>query len=302
MGINFSDYLDAKFCLDARCLNKDVYQTLLSSLSEKGQVRWLDLGTGTGAMLKHLLESDLKNAFEITGLDIEGELLDIARNQLSGFLQTRNYRLREHEGRLIAQNGNQEIWLDFVCCPLQDLTPRSAPPECDLITAHAFMDIVPLQSSAELISDWLAVGGMFYSTINYDGETTFFPAYENQAFENQLLAVYYESMEARRTNGHKTGGAKAGRRLYQALENNGFEILAYGSSDWNLTPIRGAYRDNDQTCLLALLDMIYTEGTRQTSLDQLELKGWQENRSNLVHRQKLGTIVHQLDLLAIRRD
>ena len=43
-------------------------------------------------------------------------------------------------------------------------------------------------------------------------------------------------MEQRRVDGQATGGAYCGRRLHELLPEYGFDILAHGSSDWNIAP------------------------------------------------------------------
>jgi hypothetical protein len=74
-------------------------------------------------------------------------------------------------------------------------------------------------------------------------------------------------MEARRVERATTGGAHSGRRLHGALCGSDFDVLAYGSSDWNITPRQGAYRDRDADVLCMLLATIRKEGERNASID-----------------------------------
>ena len=105
-------------------------------------------------------------------------------------------------------------------------------------------------------------------------------------------------MEARRVSGNSTGAARCGRRLITKLQELGFEIAAYGSSDWNITPQFNHYRDQDITCLKALLEMIDREAKRNPHLERRELQCWYDTRAQAIESHQLGMIVHQLDVLA----
>jgi hypothetical protein len=76
MHIEFADYLEAKFPLDERSLNADVRQACFERLGRKrGVLHCLDVGTGTGAMVRRLIDSGLHASFHITALDRDASLL-----------------------------------------------------------------------------------------------------------------------------------------------------------------------------------------------------------------------------------
>jgi hypothetical protein len=77
-----------------------------------------------------------------------------------------------------------------------------------------------------------------------------------------LLDYYNHTMEIRRVDGQATGGAYCGRRLAGLLPEYGFTVLVEGSSDWDMTPLLGRYRDDDAVCLTALLGMVLAEGQK----------------------------------------
>lgn len=300
MNIDFAEYLSAKYPLDERSLNGEVRQALEDALAHRENLACLDIGTGTGAMLRRLIDGQAQGFLSLTGLDINAELLSIARREMKRLLRQKGYRLSIEGARMIAARNFRKIAIDYIHCPLWDFNPARSKRPYDLITAHAFMDMVPLERALMRLADWLGEGGLFYATLNYDGETAFFPPYEDEAFEMQVLAEYDASMEKRHLQGERIGGAKAGRRLHGALEKTGFLIIAYGSSDWNITPYRGHYRDQDEKVLKDLLIMMRQEGTRQPAIDQNELKRWYAERCRLLEENRLGLIVHQLDILARR--
>ncbi|CCE22415.1 class I SAM-dependent methyltransferase [Methylotuvimicrobium alcaliphilum] len=296
----FAQFLQAKYALDQRSLNPDVWRHFLNELSGRNPLELLDVGIGTGAMLRRILQHYEHGAMRLTGLDIESGLLGIAETEIAAVLRDKGFAVEKAAGRLSAERDADRIEFQCICTPLSEFRP--APNRYDVITAHAFMDLVPLRQTLAGFHDGLKPGGLFYTTINYDGETVVFPPYPDSEFEDALLQSYDASMEERRLNGSETGGAKCGRRLYGELLSAGFEILRYGSSDWNITPSDGAYLDDDPVVLEHLLGWISSEGRNDPALDQDKLDRWIACRRRQLQMQMLGIIVHQIDVLARKRD
>lgn len=293
----FAEFLEAKYALDQRSLNPWVWRRFLAELSGGGHpLDLLDVGTGTGSMLRRILQAVDGGVIRLTGLDLEAELLDIAETELAAILRARGFDIRHEAQHLIAGKGEDRMAFQRVCSSLTEFQCASS--RFDAITAHAFMDLVPLQKILSDFYSWLQTGGLFYGTTHYDGETVLFPPYPDSDFEDVLLQAYDMSMEARRLNGAVTGGAKCGRRLYRQLLDAGFEIVCYGSSDWNITPCDGAYRDGDHVVLDRLLGWIHSEGRGNEAVDRIKLQQWLECRRQQLQDRTLGVIIHQLDILA----
>ena len=294
-AVSFADYLTAKFALDERSFNRDVRREWAACLPSQGELRCLDLGTGQGAMLLRVMDQcSALPSLHLTALDHRRDLLELARQLLGSLLQDLGYRLRVEENLLRATRGPRAITIEFVCAGLADFAPETA--DYDLITAHAFMDLVPLADTVASLGQWLKPSGLFYATLNYDGGTTVFPVYGDEGFEAGLLAAYDASMDERRTGGTMSGGSRSGSRLHAALLDAGWEVCAYGSSDWNIAPLRGAYRDQDALCLSAMLDFIRGKGMAR--LDPGAVESWYQARHKQLADRNLGMIVHQIDLLA----
>lgn len=102
----------------------------------------------------------------------------------------------------------------------------------------------------------------------------------------------------RRVDGQATGGAYCGRRLHELLPEHGFDVVAHGSSDWNIAPFEGEYRDGDAVCLKALLEMIRGEGQRSALFDRDELDRWHEARLASMQQRRLQLNVRNSDFLA----
>jgi hypothetical protein len=240
------------------------------------------------------LNSGLTTPLSLTALDRDPGLLDIARQEAEGWLRALGLDPRIEAGAIRTQ-GERLMAIRFAVGELKDYQPDRL---YNVITAHAFLDIAPLPEALRLFAAWLQPGGYLYASLNYDGDTALLPVYEDADFEARLLGHYNHTMERRRVDGRATGGAYCGRRLHGLLPEYGFDILAYGSSDWNIAPFLGEYRDSDAVCLNALLEMIRAEGQSSGLFQQDQLERWREDRLQLLRRRRLGLIIHQLDLLA----
>ena len=296
MSIAFAEYLDAKYPLDERSLNRDVRAVFESALRSHSAVRVLDIGCGNGASLCRLLRAGLNGRVELTGVDRDPELLQQARSRAVHDLEMADFELSRSTEVIQARRNREAITLRFAAADLAGYEPEQ-PGIHDAVIAQALMDLLPVQPMVERIGEWLAPAGLFYASLNYDGGTVLFPDYPHDAFETALLQHYDASM-ARLVGGQPCGGAHSGRRLHAALTEAGFDILALGSSDWNITPYCGAYRDEDAVCLAALLDMIHGEGQRSGRFEPHQLQDWLEHRRTQLAHRKLGLIIHQIDLVA----
>jgi SAM-dependent methyltransferase len=293
MPASFAGYLKAKFALDERSLNREVRGAFLDALHSLPQIQCLDVGAGTCATLQRLLNSGLTTPLSLTALDRDPALLDIARQEAEGWLRALGLDPRIEAGAIRTQ-GERLTAIRFAVGELKGYRPDRL---YNVITAHAFLDIAPLPEALRLFAAWLQPGGYLYASLNYDGDTALLPVYEDADFEARLLGHYNHTMERRRVDGRATGGAYCGRRLHGLLPEYGFDILAYGSSDWNIAPFLGEYRDSDAVCLNALLEMIRAEGQSSGLFHQDQLERWREDRLQLLRRRRLGLIIHQLDLL-----
>lgn len=301
---DFADFLDAKFDLDERSLAPDVRRACFARLAHRDRLRCLDLGSGLGAMIRRVLDAQLPaRDIELVALDRDPGLSARARATLVGFLVRRGFVVRDapaasedEADRIEASDGRRRVGLRFACRQAERFEPGPGE-RFDLVTAHAFLDLVPMRPLLERVAGWLATDGLLYATLNYDGGTTLFPPYADTAFETRLLARYDASMEERRVDGMPTGGARSGRRLHAMLPQAGFEIVAYASSDWNAVPHDdGRLRAADAVVVSVLLDALRREN--EAHCDRERLADWYRDRRRLQEARRLGAIVHQIDVLA----
>lgn len=296
MSLALGDFLDAKFPLDDRSLNPAVRDLCWAALRGRGYASILDLGCGAGATLRRLLAASPEASFDLTAVDRDPTLLERARLRSCAALDRVGFVVSARDDEIQARRDTQRVTIRLVAADLNDYAPLLPGQGFDLVTAHALMDLLPVAPLARRILNWLTPGGRFYATLNYDGGTCLFPPYPEPALEANILAVYDASMERYR-DGLPCGGAHSGRRLHAALLEAGYAVLAYGSSDWNLTPVLGRYRDADGACLTALLGMMRDEADRAGRIDPESLAAWHAQRLAQIQTGELGLIIHQIDVL-----
>ncbi len=320
--ISFPDYLEAKAEVDDAALNAVVRRGLLSATRQvvtrhPGRLRVLDLGTGSGVMVRRLLRDlgvvrSAGTALEICGVDLDAELIQAAGQlcrEAGGGQETHSS----------ADSGRVKV--EFRVMSVEEALSNAT--SWELVTAHALMDLLPLATTCAAVHDSLVPGGLFYSTINYNGLTRWYPEAEDAEFEQQLLSYYDRSMRRTRSDGCVQDGAASGGRLYQACSAAGLETLALGGSDWCVYPkVHGdggaqgvdtgagdagtagtgpaaTYTQGEARLLTWMLRNIYNEGLREFATGLMD--AWMRDRLRCLEQSKLVMVVHHLDLLARRR-
>lgn len=273
---SFTRYLAAKRSVDDRALNRLVSGALARALAGMANPTVLEIGAGIGTMVERLHEWQILSAgTQYTAIDARAENIDNARQRLQALEDVYKLRLETIDlFDFIAREQGQRTW--------------------DLLIAHAFLDLVDLESTLPQLLSLLKPGGYFYFTINFDGETTLQPVIDRQ-FDDQIMALYHETMDTRGTNGRRSGDSRTGRRLFTHLPLLGAEILEAGSSDWVVYPAAGGYEGDEAYFLHAIIDMIAgaLEGT--PGLDRSYFAAWVAQRHAQINAGVLVYIAHQLD-------
>lgn len=292
----FRDYLDIKFDLDGRSLNRDVQAAFNKELMARREWSILDVGAGNGANLRRLINLHFPGILKVTAVDIDPELLEQAHRQLSLTLALKGFDLKTDQNLIQARRKKERIRIEFLETDLKQYTPKIGK-HFDVILAHAVLDLLPARKMIRRMSRWLKPGGMLYSTLNYDGGTWLFPAYRDESLEEKILKIYDDSMEQRTMWGLPIAGAHSGRRLHAECLKAGLDMISLGSSDWNLVPHYGSYRGLEKFCLEYLLGLIHKEAVASKQFSPVKLADWYKDRRLALASARLGLVCHQLDLL-----
>lgn len=298
---SFQTYLEQKRPIDERSFHAGVWNEARGRLLRPESVHVLDVGTGTGAMVRRLIATwDARDGspatLRITGVDLEDKSLVEARRRTASLVHSLGYAVASCElGGKAARAGST---VEFRFEKLDALSLHEVGGRFDLLTAHAVLDLLPLDAEFREIVSVLAPGGALYTTLNYDGRTEFLPPSSNATFERELLAWYNRTMDDRRLAGMPTGGSRCGTEMIGAAERAGMTVKAVGASDWNVKPEKEGYRSGEDDFLRALLWMVYQEGRTDKRCECRLLDDWLAERVAQIDGGVLGIRVAQTDMLA----
>jgi SAM-dependent methyltransferase len=287
-----SRYLLAKRTVDDRALDRGVFERLARELrSGSSRPRVLEIGAGAGTMVARALEWELFSAADYTLLDVDAECLATARRWLAEW--------GRQTGRGCLERGADlclgPVTVRFVHAELgEHLDPLSAMGKFDLLIANAFLDLVDVPAFLPPLLSLIGDGGLFWFTINFDGETIFLP---ESPLDTPLMAAYHRDMDQRVRHGRPAGDSKTGRHLFAHLAHAGAEVLAAGSSDWVVFPERGRYIGDEDYFLHHIVDTISGSLSVKPEIDGAALAAWVDQRHHQIERGELCYIAHQLDFV-----
>lgn len=270
---SFRRYLQAKRSVDARAFNQRVWGAFVAHLNEleDRQIRLVELGAGIGSMAERILAALPGKQPAYTLLDQDGELLAEAQRRLAGSPAQLEFLASDAPHWLEGQGGSQ---------------PHA-------FIAHAFMDLVDIPSTLDLMRKRLASGGLLYLPINFDGVTAFEPPLDAK-FEADLIARYHASMQGE----GRPGSSRSGRELLRELPAQGFEVLESARSDWLVAPSANRYQEDEAYFLAHILHFFESELTQDAELDQARFSKWLAQRQGQIKAGELTYRTQQLDILA----
>ena len=282
-------YLIAKRTVDDRALNRQVLEELRRLLMAEAprRPRIVELGAGVGTMVTRLYDWRIVERADYVLVDEDQHALSAARRELGSLA-----------GVAAASNGELSVKLDrtdlnvrFELADVLQFTGAEANRQrFDLVFANAVLDLLDLELALQGIFRCLAKNGLFWFSINFDGETIFVPEDPRDA---AIVKLYHESMEPP----HRSGSSTTGRRLLEAIPRQGATLLAAGGSDWVVFPEQGRYPVDEGYFLHHIVQTIQRALDGHPDLDSDEFARWVELRHDQIETGRLSYIAHQLDVL-----
>jgi hypothetical protein len=289
MTYAYTRYLAAKKSVDDRALNRSVLADL-RCLMPAGEPRILEIGAGLGTMVARLLEWQVISTGEYTLLDVDRRLLRDSRAWLDGWAADRGLpseplpdglRLGDLRVRLVEAELGAYLQTGDGREPSQ------------LLIANAFLDLVDVPAVLPGLFRLLVPGGVYWFTINFDGETIFQPDHPG---DDAVLGAYQQSMDDRVRYGRPAGESRTGRRLFHHLRAAGAPPLSAGSSDWVVhAGPDGAYPADEAQFLDDILQTV--AGAVVGRVDPALLADWTAARRRQLAAGELLYIAHQLDFV-----
>jgi SAM-dependent methyltransferase len=289
MTPGYARYLAAKTTVDDRALNRQVLAEL-RRLMPAGAPRVLEVGAGLGTMAARLMDWGVVGAGEYTLLDADRSLLDHSRRWLRDWAAARGLRSD------LLPDGLQvgDLRVRLVHAELGSYLETDHGAQADVLIANAVLDLLDVPAILPGLLRLLVPGGVYWFTINYDGESVFAPGHPG---DDRVLQAYHRDMDERVRYGRPAGESRTGRHLFHQLRAAGAPALAAGSSDWVVSADPdGSYRADEADFVRSILSTIQDAlRTRQDWVDPADLADWLAVRDRQLAAGELVYIAHQLD-------
>jgi SAM-dependent methyltransferase len=292
MTYPYSRYLAAKKSVDDRALNLHVLADV-RRLLPAGAPRVLEIGAGLGTMVARLLEWQVISAGEYTLLDVDRRLLRDSRAWLGGWATARGLPTE------LLPDGVRlgELRVRLVEAELGTYLEDGAGEQADLLIANAFLDLVEAPAVLPGLLRLLVPGGVYWFTVNFDGETIFQPEHPCDA---EVLGCYHRTMDERVRYGRPAGESRTGRKLFHQLRAAGAPALSSGSSDWVVhAGPDGVYPGDEAHFLDSILQTV--RDAVDGRVPSADLADWMAVRRRQLSGGELVYIAHQLDFAGSRR-
>jgi hypothetical protein len=299
---DFIDYLVAKKPIDDRSLNLTVWDRLQRALADHEtmkRLRVLEIGSGIGTMIERMAAGPLMRRSSLyTAVDIDPDCTRSARMILSRWAKRLGFAVtREKDTSHLLEAGDTSIRVNLNTGDAYALVAEAVPHSCDLLLAHAFMDLVDIQTLLPGMMRLLECGGLLFLSLNFDGDTVLLPAIAPD-FDDRVIRLYHRSMDERIVGGRPAGDSRTGRRLLVTLLQCETEILAAGASDWIVYPRRRRYPLWESYFLHHIVHTIDKELAHHPELDPDDFKTWIAKRHAQIENGELVFMAKHIDVLA----
>src|SRR5438067_6952641 len=291
MTSGYARYLAAKTTVDDRALNRHVLAELCR-LVPAGAPRVLEVGAGLGTMVARLMDWGVVATGEYIVLDADLQLLDDSRRWLCDWAAARGLRSD------LLPDGLQvgDLRVRLVHAELGRYLEAAQRAPADVLIANAVLDLVDVPAILPGLLRLLVPGGVYWFTINYDGESVFVPGHPH---DEQVMRAYHRDMDERVRYGRPAGDSRTGRRLFHHLRDAGAPVLAAGSSDWVVSAgPDGKYPGDEAYFLRSILNTIRDAlRNRHDRVEPADLADWLAERGRQLAAGELVYIAHQLDFV-----
>ena len=298
---SYSRYLASKRTVDDRALNRHVLDGLRAELAQfPGKaVRTIEIGAGLGTMVARLVDWRLVERGEYFLLDVDRTLLADAREWLTSWARARGLAVSDTaDGLRIQGDSGIDLEVRFIQAEIgQFIGEAPGFPRADLLIANAVLDLVDVPTMLPRLFDLLALGGLYWFSINFDGETILEPEHPDDPL---FMRVYHRSMDERIRYGRPAGDSRSGRHLFGHLRRAGASILAAGASDWVVHAQGTVYPADEAHFLHQIVDTIAAELRQHQEIPPEALVEWAALRHQQIDCGELVYIAHQLDFVGRR--
>lgn len=232
---DYPEYLAVKQTIDDRSLAQNVWQALVATLQEQAgshQLKILEIGAGTGAMLIRLLDAGLPGHCQYFAVELEPDFARVAEKALAAWAGDHGCRL-EASGTAgwTLQGQDKLIEVQWLTADILELPSGFDCGYFDMLIGHAVIDLLPVPECLPGLLNLVKPGGNYYFSLNFAGVTRFSPA-DSRDFE--ITDLYHRDMD-RRFCEMEWRASQTGKLLGAWLNEQGHLVLAEGDSDWQIS-------------------------------------------------------------------
>jgi hypothetical protein len=310
-GYTFRRYLEAKETVDDRALHRPTLERFAAGLADRAAdgdpVRVLEVGAGTGSMLRRLLAWEcLPGTVRYTAVEQQADLAAAARDRTAAWARENEYAVETGTGTgtqepdlVLAGDGRRvEVTVHAADAFAFADRARSDGRHWDAAVAAAFLDVVDAGAAIDSLVPLLP-GGLVWTPVTFDGVTAFEPP-SAAGCDRAVRDRYHDTMDRPDRSGSRTG-----RRLFARFRDAGARVVAAGGSDWVVHPPYPADEayflhhvlETVESAVAPTLDPETDSGGRD-SLDRSQLRAWADDRHAAVADGELTYVAHNLDVLA----
>lgn len=287
---DYVQYLDVKKSIDDRSLNQAVWEHFSSWLLSKGdqgsRLKVLEIGAGIGTMIERLLEASLFNQCHYIALEPEFRFKEAALSRFKSWASKHSCSFQINSAGLwVISNSEFEVQIEWIDADANTINQLFSDENFDLILSHAVIDLLPVPEIMPIILEKLKTQGAFYFSLNFSGNTNFYPAYEQ---DDEISRLYHADMDSRFPH-LDWQPSLTGKELPVWLKNYGCKQVVGGVSNWELGKGDGLFIKN-------ILDTIKKALAGTPGLDT-----WLSKRYKELDQENIGISISNRDCFGLKQ-
>lgn len=280
-------WLEARFVHDHGALNRELLGCLVGLPRQSEAWRVLDLGSGTGANVRHGADL-LQGTQHWTLVDEDAALLAEAPLRLAAWAGERGWKTSRSSARLEIRRPGGLIVVDVVPGDIVDVLGDIEHGSLDLVTANAVFDLLPPERIEACVDALASLGLPLWATLNYENMT-----FSREMVQDRtVVEAFHEHMTRPQAHG-RNAGPRAIEVMREVLRRRGY-VVHVGPSDWNVANTE----DVMWTKILKFIEESVPEMLDMASQGLL-LEEWLYARKTSPEFESVR--VHHEDLLAIQQ-
>ncbi len=225
-------WLNTRYPFDEAARNQSVDQAAMAFLKTlpatgKKELRFLDIGSGTGANFLHFYES-LPFAQNWILMDHDPRLLQASLQRIEAEAKAKAYPVfvEDHRLRLVCPDG--DVCIEVLSGAFEEVEKLVALASLDLVMASAFFDLFTREKLDHFLQKIKKASCGLLLTLNYS-EMTFSP----ELSLDKKVVQWYEAHMQRPQNSGAAMGPDCSRQIQASLENGAIDFVA-GKSIWKI--------------------------------------------------------------------